>query len=505
MPSTPISRGERRRAARAPGHGAVWLAALLFTALACGPRIPPLRQADLLDWTEVEAPGLRLVGRIDSQELQRLARELDLFIDTVRKFVPVAGDRTLAPVTLYCFADPDLVAVFHSQFVAGQMLPALDGFFGTVSVSGRYFQTRQVLFHEYTHFVLRADHRFAYPAWFEEGVAEYFSTLRVRDDAVLLGAPPSDRVGWVVGRGMAPLERVLEPGQDWETVGDALDFYATSWLLVHFLMSSQPGREDLSDFVDRLRRGEAPKSAALHAIRWPLGVLEPRVRAHGRRLAAGAPAEFFFDAGDFAGPTRVRERGLSPGVVGYELGELARRLDAGEGGRGAKAAQRFFDLGLELGAGDARLRAARAEVLAILGSPDAARAELALGLAEGRRDPAVWVHAGRTRVRLAGEGESAPGAEEAFRSAVALAPRAPIPHAELGALLREAGRLSEARESLERAWRLGAWSPELDLELAVVYLGLGEQRHARRLLRPLAGYPHSEKIAEEARRLLSGL
>ena len=70
--------------------------------------------------------------------------------------------------------------------------------------------------------------------------------------------------------------------------------------------------------------------------------------------------------------------------------------------------------------------------------------------------------------------------------------QAPAQH---GAAARSAG-IARARS----ATRCG--SPELDLDLATVYLELKQHASARRLLRPLAAYPHSEKIAEEARRLL---
>ena len=201
----------------------------------------------------------------------------------------------MRPVTLYCFSDPDLLGLFHSQFVGGQMIPDLDGFFGTVAVSSQHFATRQVLFHEYTHFLLRADHRFAYPGWFDEGMSEYLSTLRVRDDAILMGAPLADRLQWISAKGVVPIEELLEPSPDPKVLKDVLHFYATSWILVHFLMSSRRGGA-----LSRTSRrgcvgGRSPGGPRFTPSGGRSATLQPRVEAHGMQLAAGVSYEFVFD------------------------------------------------------------------------------------------------------------------------------------------------------------------------------------------------------------------
>jgi hypothetical protein len=477
-------------------------AAVAILWCACAP-LPAMEPTDLSGWTSIEAPGMRLVGRVEPRELRRLAHELGVFTATTRHFVRAPADRSPAPVTLYCISDSNLLHLFHSRFVGGQMIPDLDGFFGTVAVHGHHFATRQVLFHEYTHFLLRADHRFAYPGWFDEGMSEYLSTLRVRDDAILMGAPPDDRLQWIRAKGLVPIEELLDPTRDSKTLKDVFHFYATSWILVHFLMSSPEGRKDLSDFASRLRRGEKPGRAARHAFRWPLSTLQPRVEAHAMKLAGGVSYEFVFDVRRIGATPSWKERRLGPDEIGYELGALALRMEREEGGRQARAASRLLELALAADPGNARIEAGLAESLALRGKLDAARALLEQALSRGLEDAPLLVHAGRTYELLeADHPVAAAAAQHAFQRAIEMDGKSPVAYAELGRLQRRTGRLPEARKSLERARKRGAWSPELDLDLAAVYVELNQHARARRLLRPLAAYPHSERIADEARRLL---
>ena len=45
--------------------------------------------------------------------------------------------------------------------------------------------------HEYVHFVLRNGAATRYPAWYDEGLAEFLSTVSMQDEQVVIGTIPA--------------------------------------------------------------------------------------------------------------------------------------------------------------------------------------------------------------------------------------------------------------------------------------------------------------------------
>lgn len=143
-------------------------------------------------------------------------------------------------------------------------------------------ERRRLLQHELTHRMLHE--RFAIvPRWFDEGSAELYSSLRVADGKIHLGAPAkfdfSERPNFWLARmeDDAEQEEVplrLAPRLDQLLGASAADmtgyssdrmeaFYAASWKLVHLLTSgaSAPTRAAFEAWKTDLDRGRDPKEA----------------------------------------------------------------------------------------------------------------------------------------------------------------------------------------------------------------------------------------------------
>ena len=86
-----------------------------------------------------------------------------------------------------------------------------------------------------------------------------------------------------------------------------------------------------------------------------------------------------------------------------------------------------------------------------------------------------------------------------------MAPERPGAHAALAHHIASKGEHDAAIAAFERARRLGAWSPALDVALARQYREIGARQRAIDLLRPVAADLHSSEPAELARRLLAEL
>jgi hypothetical protein len=121
-------------------------------------------------------------------------------------------------------------------------------------------QQRALLAHELTHHFLSATF-WRQPRWLAEGLAVYLESLgedEGREDHVVLGTVPSARFRRAL-QGTVPVRELLA----WEG-GDtarwpALDYYASSWLLVHWLIHRRP--QSFAELQRRLAGGEDPIEA----------------------------------------------------------------------------------------------------------------------------------------------------------------------------------------------------------------------------------------------------
>jgi len=101
----------------------------------------------------------------------------------------------------------------------------------------------QVVFHEYAHQLLNGNTSAQVQPWFDEGFAEYFSTIKVSGKEADVGFPPAGDVeilheySWLK---VADLFRVQQNSRTYNESGDHRSvFYAQSWLVMHYLYDKQ--------------------------------------------------------------------------------------------------------------------------------------------------------------------------------------------------------------------------------------------------------------------------
>lgn len=155
--------------------------------------------------------------------------------------------------------------------VAGFYEPQL---WGTIAVVPRQagnseyeLNAQTVLFHEYAHHFMLQNAPVAYPAWYVEGFAEFWSTIEfARDGAISVGKPAKHRFYGLAMLPAFPVERLLVP-DDRELKDDQREaFYGWSWLLTHYLRFA-PGRKgQLTSYLHAFADGAAPRDAAIKAF-----------------------------------------------------------------------------------------------------------------------------------------------------------------------------------------------------------------------------------------------
>lgn len=117
----------------------------------------------------------------------------------------------------------------------------------------------RVAFHEYVHLVLNHTSG-PLPVWMEEGLAEFYSTLQVREGKVRLGVTVPEHLRLLAATPLlsAPeLLGVTRSSPQLNAESHAGQFYAQSWAMVHLLRLHERYRAGFSTFVAAVERGEA--------------------------------------------------------------------------------------------------------------------------------------------------------------------------------------------------------------------------------------------------------
>jgi tetratricopeptide (TPR) repeat protein len=121
----------------------------------------------------------------------------------------------------------------------------------------------RVAFHEYVHLVL--SHSPApLPVWFEEGTAEFYSTLSRSGNRWRVGEPIDShvaRLGWSRWFSAAQLQSITARSVDYDDRERRSVFYSESWALVHMLNLSPVWRPGMASFALLLSENRAPEEA----------------------------------------------------------------------------------------------------------------------------------------------------------------------------------------------------------------------------------------------------
>lgn len=243
-------------------------------------------------WTSVQSKNFLLVGNARERDIRKVAARLEQFREAFLRLLSVEHFDASVPLTVIVFKDDAAYTPFEPIFsgqpagVAGFFQSSPDVDYITFSVDHKHVRRPDALaFHEYVHLLVRNSFGSA-PLWFNEGLAEYYSTFEISDGnkKVTLGSPVSTRVQTLRERELLPLEKLfnVDDSSPYYKEPDKRNiFYSQSWALVHYLLSG-PRRLQLSTYLELLAKGMSVEAAFRQAFQTDFATLENELRAYIR-------------------------------------------------------------------------------------------------------------------------------------------------------------------------------------------------------------------------------
>jgi tetratricopeptide (TPR) repeat protein len=459
-------------------------------------------------WIELRSANFLLQGDVGERDLRDVARRLEEFRETLSRLLPKARLSTAAPTVVLVFGTNKGYEPFKPLYQGKPM--KVTGFFQAghdvnyvTMLLGDREDPYPIVFHEFTHLMLRATLGDT-PLWFNEGLAEFYSSFEVSSDG------KHAKVGKMIERHVLLLQERFMPLSDvlaadhtsalYNDPKQSYMMYAESWAWMHYLLHGAPKRTpQMFEYVSRLRRGTAREPAFREAFGAPIATLEQELRQYVQKLAFMSQVVTFTEpiAARVSGPTRP----LTPAAAEARLGNLLLhmdRQDEGEARLKAALALDANDLQAHLTYGELCLRRGKPDEAlthlraAAKANPDSFAAQQALGLALVRR-------VGPPEAKVLAEGRSA------CARALELQPESPDAMAGIAwtyYLAHE--RLDEAQRLAERAVDLAPSEPDHVLLLAQVLASRDDFAAARQRLGPLMASERPE-VRDHARSLMGSI
>ena len=259
------------------------LSLALLTAAAQG-ELPPEDR----EWRAVETPNFQLFGDAREARIKHIGDSLER-LKSILDHLGTRGATPPVPTFVYVFRDQESFAPYGPLDTDGRPKEKIAGFFHkkphgnflAVHALNRSQSTRTVL-HELVHFFVRYNLPGA-PLWFNEGLAEFYSTFEVVDPYIHTGKIIDYHLYWLQQNDMLPLTEVFAVNHNSPAYNETDRrgvFYAQSWLLVHYLLlGTDDGLSQVLHFLE-LQRHLPTEEAFVRAFKTTPEKLQKKLRRY---------------------------------------------------------------------------------------------------------------------------------------------------------------------------------------------------------------------------------
>ena len=255
--------------------------------------------AQARDWIEARIDDFVLVTDADERYARATLRDFVVFKHALGVLAPLTRAVPRMPTYMYALAARDWRDFAPSSNAVGFFVPGVDANHIVFDRASSGIRSREIVFHEYVHFVLHAGATTVLPAWLDEGTAEVFSSLRERQGAIEFGLIPEARRRDFAYFDLMPTATLFAVDRDsriYRGHGASPMFYAQSWLTAHYMQVGNPERgRQTGVYLQALTDGLPIAEAVQAAYGVSISELDEEIRAYRRKGRIGG-YRLHFDA-----------------------------------------------------------------------------------------------------------------------------------------------------------------------------------------------------------------
>jgi FimV-like protein len=258
-------------------------------------------------WTSVRSKNFLLLGNASEKDIRKVGIRLEQFREVFSRLFTNLKVNSLVPTTVIVFKNEESYGPFKpNASTAGYFQPGPDVNYITLNISVDPNSDQDpfhIIFHEYTHLLVRNTSGNV-PAWFNEGLAEYYSTFSISDQKVLIGKLIVSHVFRLRQNKMLPLRTLFQIDHQspyYNERDKQSIFYAESWALVHYLILGKEGkrRNQLSKFVELVSAGTPAEQAFQDAFAMTIESMEQELRSYIQRNSYPIQISSFLEKVDY--------------------------------------------------------------------------------------------------------------------------------------------------------------------------------------------------------------
>src|SRR5215467_8988765 len=171
--------------------------ATLAVSLALSGIVPRVASAKE-NWFLLRTKHFNVVSNAGEGRTREMALHLEQFVAVFGRLFKISTD-SLVPMTVVVFKSDDSFKPFKPLYkgkpanVGGYFQKGEDENMIALNIENNEERPLATIFHEYTHFLTSFAPN-SWPAWLNEGVAEFYSSFKVEKNQVTLGIPISSHV-----------------------------------------------------------------------------------------------------------------------------------------------------------------------------------------------------------------------------------------------------------------------------------------------------------------------
>ncbi len=290
-------------------------------------------------WISLRSKNFFFAGNASESQMKRVARDLEEFREGFAMMFPGVGGRSSVGTTVVVFKDDASFKPYKPLYegkpanISGYFQPGSDANYISLTADT---ETSQVIYHEFIHSLTR-DSTSKLPPWASEGLAEFYSMFEVSGNGrdLILGRAIGRHVQTLKDHQLMPFPALLAVTHDSSEYNERTKqgiFYAESWALVHYLLTSADGQPKFTQYLKLLTSGKSIDDSFREAFHTDYATLEKEIYLYVRnRITWPAFRVKLSEKLDFDKEVQISP--LTEAQSQYYLGDLllhSNRYDAAE-------------------------------------------------------------------------------------------------------------------------------------------------------------------------------